>query len=140
MASKMTTEHIRRLKEELHKVQMQIRNLVGQEEALRLAISVVSDDVAIPDGSVAGAPTHGKRRRPIKDMVLRFVTENADRGLVAAEIVEMAASAGVHLDRNSVSSLLSKFKKEGVLDHEGRVYRPAKTTQKAADRIFKEVA
>lgn len=125
MAGKMTVEHIRRLKEELQKVQMSIRTLQGQEQALQLAISVVSDEVGASTGKSVIAATETKRRSPIKDIVLRYAIQNAEQGVVAADIVQLAAAEGQTLDRNSVSSLLSKFKKEGVLDHDGKVYRPA---------------
>lgn len=61
----------------------------------------------------------------VKDAVLKLVTEHAERGLVAAELVELAAARGIRLDRGSVSSLLSRLKQEGTLDYVDGRYKPA---------------
>lgn len=77
------------------------------------------------DAAADSAP--GKMKRgAVKDHVLRLVTENAGRGLVSSELVELAKAQGIELDRGTVSSLLSKLKAEGVLDYLDGKYRPAK--------------
>jgi hypothetical protein len=64
-------------------------------------------------------------RGVVKNAVLKLLTEHAERGLVAAELVELAAAQGIRLDRGSVSSLLSRLKQEGTLDYVGGRYKPA---------------
>lgn len=122
MATKTTAQHLQKLRDELAAIQAEIRSLQGREAGLQRAIAIVSDDPAF----LGGGGTHHKRRSPIKDIVLRLLEENAERGLVAVEIVDLARRQGITLDRNSVSSLLSRFKKEGVLDYDGKVYRPTR--------------
>ena len=124
--AKMTAQHVNRLKDELAQVQAEIRTLQGREAGLRRAIAIVSDE---PDVIDARATAQPKRRSPIKDIVLRLLQENAERGLVAADIVGIALGQGVTLDRNSVSSLLSRFKKDGILEYDGKVYRPKRISQ-----------
>ena len=124
MASRMTVQHLQRLKEELTDVQAEIRTLLGREAGLKRAIAIVSDDPTLPDDVVATSDATRKRRSPIKDIVLRLLQENAERGLVAIDLVELAKAQGITLDRNSVSSILSRFKRDGVLDYDGKVYRP----------------
>jgi hypothetical protein len=122
MATKMSVQHLQRLREELAIVQTQIKELQGKEAGLRAAISIVSDEPAPAEQAVA---PHG-RRSPIKDTVLRLAQIHAEHGVVAADIVRFAQAEGVSLDRNSVSSLLSKFKREGALEYDGKVYRPVR--------------
>ena len=72
------------------------------------------------------APLGKMKRGDVKGHVLRLVTENASRGLVASELVDLAKAQGIELDRGTVSSLLSKLKSDGVLDYLDGKYRPAK--------------
>ena len=120
MAIKMSTQHLIRLKEQLLAVQSEIRELHGKEAGLKAAIAIVSDEPE-PLDSINPGPV---KRRPIKDIVLRIIDENAVRGLVAVDVVGIAKSQGITLDRNSVSSLLSRFKHDGILEYDGTVYRP----------------
>ena len=120
----MTAQHLQRLREELVAVQAEIRSLQGREAGLQRAISIVSDDPVLTEEMIGNSGTKRKRRSPIKDIVLRLLQENAERGLVAIDLVELAKAQGITLDRNSVSSILSRFKRDGVLDYDGKVYRP----------------
>lgn len=120
MASKMSAQHLHLLREQLATVQGEIKALQGKEAGLKAAIAIVSDEPTAPDDV---KPANG-RRSPIKDTVLRLTQAHAEQGVVAADIVHLARTEGVTLDRNSVSSLLSKFKRDGVLDYDGKVYRP----------------
>jgi hypothetical protein len=126
MASKMTAQHLLTLKERLRAVQLEISSLLGEEKALKMAISVVADEPSSPSVDVIISARAGKRRSPLKDIVLRLISENADRGLVAIDIVDLAKAQGHDIDRNSVSSLLSRFKKDGTLEYDGKVYRPTR--------------
>ncbi|MGA9866370.1 MAG: hypothetical protein WBQ75_07990 [Acetobacteraceae bacterium] len=126
MASKMSAQHLQKLRDELQRVQMEIRSLQGQEVALKMAISVVSDEPTQSNHEFPVTQTMRRRRSPLKDIVLRLIGENAERGLVAVDLVDIAKAQGHDLDRNSVSSLLSRFKREGVLEYDGKVYRPTR--------------
>jgi hypothetical protein len=95
-------------------------------EAGERLLAMLTGDEEIGDSS----PAFKMRRGMVKDHVIRLVTENAERGLVAAELVDLAHAQGIELERGSVSSLLSKLKSEGVLDYEDGKYRPAKPSPK----------
>ena len=73
-----------------------------------------------------------RRRRtpsPIKDAVLGLINEHKEVGLTVGEIMELAEKSGQALDRASVSSLLSRLKREHVLIAIGNgKYRPAPPT------------
>lgn len=126
MASKMTIQHLQRLREELAKVEGQLRELNGRKEGLLLALAVVSDEeIAVSPFVVPDVqPQLGRKsRQPIKEVVLRILTERGEEGANAVDIVDLARAQGLELDRNSISSLLSRFKKDGVVQHDGKKYR-----------------
>jgi hypothetical protein len=119
-AEKMTEQHIQKLREQVQRIESEIRSLQDKRSGLVLAITVLT-------GQPVPADTTARRARlPLKDIVLRMTEAHSERGIVAADIVEIGKAEGLELDRNSVSSLLSRFKKEGVLTREGGRYRPAR--------------
>lgn len=132
MASKMSAHHLQLLRDQLAAVQGQIRSLQGEEAGLRRAIAIVSDD---PPIVASTGPAMRARRSPIKDTVLRMAQAHAVDGVVAAQLVELARAEGIELDRNSVSSLLSKFKRDGVLEYDGHVYRPSRPTLREVKNV-----
>jgi hypothetical protein len=78
-------------------------------------------------GESESAPTTEppKRRRNVKKTVMELVDVAGSAGVTAAEIVDRANALGRELDRQSVSSLLSKFKSQGALTFDGERYYPA---------------
>ena len=123
MASKMTAQHLQRLRDELAKVEGDIRTLEGRRAGLLTAISVVSDEPVAATERSSVAEIARKPRGPLKEIVLRLLSENSERGLVAVDVVDLAKAQGIELDRNSVSSLLSRFKRDKVVEHVGGKYR-----------------
>ncbi len=113
-----------RLRAELERIEAQIEALTNEAKGLRRAMALVEGDSAAP--AVLASPSQPKKGRvPIKDTVISLVMENKATGLNAATLVSVAAARGIELDRASVSSLLSRLKKDGVLEYDGNVYRPA---------------
>lgn len=73
-----------------------------------------------------GKKTTRKRRAArgnVKTMLEEFLKEVAGKGLNAAIAVQMAELRGHSLDRNSVSSLLSRWKTDGAVFYDGDKYR-----------------
>lgn len=64
-------------------------------------------------------------RRNVKRAVLEIIHEAAAVGVTPTEVVDRAAAKGRELNRDSVSSLLSRFKRDGVLRFDGERYFPA---------------
>ena len=61
-------------------------------------------------------------RRNVKRTVMEQVNEAGRSGITATEVVERAKIQGRELDKASVSSLLSRFKREGSLTFDGERY------------------
>ncbi len=122
-AEKLTVQHIQKLREQVQRVDGEIRSLQDKRSGLLLAMSVLTDE-PLPEAEMPSQQPVRRTRLPLKDIVLRMVDAHSDRGVVAADIVEMGKAEGMDLDRNSVSSLLSRFKRDGVLSHDGGRYRP----------------
>ena len=52
-----------------------------------------------------------------------MLKEAGKTGLNANSAVEMAKRRGIELDRGTVSSTLSRMKRDGAVDHDGERYR-----------------
>ncbi len=77
----------------------------------------------------------GAQRHSVKDTLLELLNEAGACGLSTSLALQKAARRGVRLDRGSVSSRLSKFKKEGVAIFDGERYR-----LKQYERVGRDVA
>lgn len=77
-------------------------------------------------GTLSGGSEGGAQRprRNVKRTIMELINTAGDGGVTAAEIVQRAEALGRSLDRGSVSSLLSRFKREGVLRFDGERYYP----------------
>ena len=65
------------------------------------------------------------RRRNVTRTVMELIEAAGSAGVTANEVVERALGQGKELDRASVSSLLSRYKREGFLTFDGERYRAA---------------
>lgn len=115
-----------KLAAQLAEVQKQAAGLEHELAGLDRAIRVLKGEPLLPAG--ADAPVNRVR---IKDGVLGLLAEYASTGLTASETVEVARSRGMTFDRASVSSILSRLKREGILEIEGSKYKIATRAQKA---------
>ncbi len=89
----------------------------GLELALRMMKGQAVEDLRVP-------PVERQRRGDVKNTVLEIVTASIDRGITVNECLSMAhVEHGVKLDRASVSSLLSRLKRDDVLFYDGDRYR-----------------
>src|SRR3954447_13773068 len=61
--------------------------------------------------------------RPFAGGLLSLLNEVGTTGLNGAIAIEMAERRGIHLDRQSVSSLLSRLKAEGIAVYEDQRYK-----------------
>lgn len=112
-----------RLREELLKAQAAF-------EQVEKALARVKGEAAEAPPEIVPAAPQKNPRGFVKEQVLRLLDESAETGLSATDLVDRAAAQGIALDRNSVSSLLSKLKAEGTLELEGNRYRPARPNPK----------
>jgi len=115
-------QQMKTLQAEEQRLLREIEALQIQLAQTRRLIKLVNGD--LPDDAPAGAPAPTRRKppSPIKDAVLGLLSEHRD-GLSVNEVIEMSEARGQLLDRASVSSLLSRLKREQVLATEGGKYR-----------------
>ncbi len=104
-------------------MKMQVERLTRERERLRTEIEALKNQLAGLDRAIElikqesdSATLHTGRKRPsVKSMTLMVINECGKDGVTAHEIVEMARAKGHDLERASVSSLLSRLKREGTL-------------------------
>jgi hypothetical protein len=112
-------------KMQMHKLIEQRDKLLAEMEALKnkiagleLAMSLLSDDT----GTLGGNDASPKRGN-VKGSVLDLLREAGTTGLNAATAVETAKRRGIDLDRGTVSSLLSRFKRDGMVVYDNDRYK-----------------
>lgn len=108
--------HMKRVAEMRAQVVSDIQDLERRLGDARVKLALL-DDLLGEDG---GDP--GSRGRNTKKTVLTMVTSADRAGVTATEIIEQAAAKGKKLNPNSVSSLLSKLKADGILVFDGLRY------------------
>lgn len=116
MASRKSEEMKQRLLQERDALLRQRDALDSEIRGLERAIALVGADekTSVP----------GTRGRPqIKTVVLDLLKDVGTTGLDATTAVTMANLKGITLDRGSVSSLLSRMKKDDIITYEGGKYR-----------------
>lgn len=78
-------------------------------------------------------------RGAVKRILLDLLEESGGAGLNAPIAVAMAAERDVSLDRATLSSLLSRLKADGLVDHDGYRYRlrafPNRTHQRKTAEV-----
>ena len=107
-------------------------NLVRQRDALdseirgiERAISLLYDDRTSPSTSGGGRPQ-------VKKIVLDLLAEVGADGLDAGEAVALASKKGLTIQQGSVSSNLSRLKKDGVLGHADGKYKLKRFVESSA--------
>jgi hypothetical protein len=115
------TENMQKLNDLREGILVEIRQRERDLEALRNKLRGIDAAIAAVGG---GSTTEPKRRnrRNVKKTAMDLIVEAGSAGVTANEIVDRASIAGRHLDRGSISSLLSRLKREGVLVFNGERY------------------
>ena len=112
--------NIKKLLEEKASRLKQIENLQSEIKGLDVAIRVMSGENSNEPQVVLEPKTRSKN---VKDTVLSIVTHSESSGVTVNELMNKAQLNGIALERGSVSSLLSRLKREGVLQiKDGRYY------------------
>lgn len=117
MAGRKTDEMKKRLLEERDALLRQRDAIDNQITGLERAIALVGGE----EGTSATAS--GKRNSSLKAIVLDLLEEVGTTGLNSISAVTLANNRGMTIDRASVSSLLSRLKKDGVVVYNGDRYR-----------------
>src|ERR1700730_8612463 len=111
-------EQMKRLQDERDRLVAQMEALRSQMEALRNQVIGIDRAIAVLDGTEFKAPDYRPRDRTrnVKDTVLGLLASAGQPGLTVNQVLDGARNKGVQLDRGTVSSLLSRLKRENFLD------------------------
>jgi hypothetical protein len=116
----------RRLLNERDLLLRQRESIDNQIVGIERAIALVGDDDS-SESQRSGKP----RRTATKTIVLDLLRDTGTTGLNAQGAVDLANNRGITLDRASVSSLLSRLKRDGILSFDGEKYRLMEFSQLA---------
>lgn len=116
-------------------------HLVGEVLALQNKITGLDMAIAVfQDEYDHREETSNADKQSVKGMLLRLLEEAGATGLNAALAVRTATRRGIDLDRGSVSSMLSRFKREGVVIYDGEKYRLRRYVTRHLSPAEKEAA
>ena len=122
-------QQLQKLHDTLAELEAELEALKNKKAGVQLAIDVLerddSDDDTVEDNGRA-------RRGAVKEALFELLKEAGKTGLNAHSAVEMAKRRGIELDRATVSSTLSRMKRDGAVDHDGERYRLKGPEQQAA--------
>lgn len=126
------TENMQKLMELRERLSGEIGRHQQAIEALKNQLIGVDQAIKTLGPDLGAAP-----RRNVKKTVMEVIQEAGKAGITASEAVDRAAAKGRTLERPSVSSLLSRFKREGALTFDGERYYSA--ASQAPETPFKIV-
>ncbi|MGJ0503286.1 MAG: hypothetical protein ACR65X_05960 [Methylocystis sp.] len=126
---------MQKLREERDRLLRETETKRQEYEASRNQLLAIERAIAIVEGTEFKEPVTKTRERArnVKDTVLGMLAEAGERGLSVNQILDIAKNKGIDLDRGSVSSLLSRLKRESTLDmKEGQYFvrPPARTAER----------
>lgn len=112
-------EQMKKLVEDRERLAKQIEALTWELKGMDRAIANLKGEV--PVSSVVS--DRKPRTRNVKETILSLVQKAGQDGLNVNELLLAAQRENVHLERGTVSSLLSRFKRDSVLDmKDGRYF------------------
>jgi hypothetical protein len=117
-------EQMKKLIEDRDRLAKQIETLTWELKGMDRAIAAMKGETPSPQEG----GERKQRTRNVKETVLSLVQRAGQGGLNVNELLIAAQRENVHLERGTVSSLLSRFKRDSVLEmKEGRYFlsRPA---------------
>jgi hypothetical protein len=120
------TEKMRKLEAERSRLAKQIEELQLELRGLDRAIAIMKGEIEPTEERAASK----SRSRNVKETVLSLVQNAGEKGLTVNGVMDAARDMGIHLERGSVSSLLSRMKREHVLGMaDGRYFVPSPKAQ-----------
>lgn len=104
--------------------------LVAKRDQLLGEVLALQNKVSGLDMAIAMLQTENDHREEetapknsVKATLLALLDEAGATGLNASMAVQKASRRGITLDRGSVSSMLSRFKREGIAIYDGQFYK-----------------
>jgi len=104
-----------RVRADMQRLMDQRDSMLREIEALRNRVAGIEIAISLLDGDTAKGGAGQTGGKSVKSFLLDALQEVGTSGLNAATAVEMANRRGMTLNPGSVSSTLSRFKKDGVV-------------------------
>jgi transposase len=115
--NKMMKQKLVEQRDQLHREMEALKNKIS---GIDFAIGLIDAELK-PE--VQPVTFRDSGRVNVKGTILEMLKECGFTGMNAITAVDMAQRRGITLDRASVSSLLSRLKKEGTLVYDGERYK-----------------
>ena len=122
-----TTANMQKLLDLRERQVSEIQDLQRKLDAAKERLSGIEASIVALGGEIPVEGISGQKsaRRNVKKTVMAIVQEAGPAGVTASEVMDRAAAQGRELEKGSVSSLLSRFKRDGALTFDGERYRAA---------------
>jgi hypothetical protein len=119
-----TTTHLQHLIAERDHLKSAMEALRNKIEGLEIAINVIS--AAPPEPALANG--HGHRVH-VSETIIDLLRGSGEAGLKPAAAIELAARAGITLNRGSVYTLLNRLARRGAVVQEDARYKLSEFAQ-----------
>jgi hypothetical protein len=121
----------------MKRLQEERERLLAQMEALRNQIVGIDRAIAVMGGMEFNPPEERQRARGhnVKNTVLGLVSTAGANGLSVNQVLDGAKVKDIVLDRGTVSSLLSRLKRENTLDMKDGRYSIRPPVQGANSKV-----
>lgn len=125
-------ENMKVLHDELARLTRQIEELLAEKRALERVLSLMNGDTFKAE-ALKLAPDLPRKRTPnVKILILELMELAGSAGMTSHDVINAAAERGQELSRDTVSSVLSRLKKDNALKYDGSKYYDARYAPKAA--------
>ena len=115
-------EKMKRLNELKDQQAAEVADLERKLADARVRLNAYEKAIAAVEGTVLPSGPRS-RQSNVKRTVMGIINDAALTGITAAEVVDRGNAMGKALEKRSVSSLLSRLKREGTLTFDGERYR-----------------
>lgn len=115
----------------LQKLKDERARLVRQAEALQNELRGLDRAIALCE---ADENTPKARPKNVKDAIVKIMDDAGLIGATVGEVVDAAKNAGMHLERGTVASTMSRLKGEGTFEvKDGRYFMRVRPSQPLGD-------
>ncbi len=107
----------------MQRVIEQRENLMAEMETLRHKIEGLDIAIGLLNQAAPDESEQRARQEHVTDTLIALLREVGTKGLNARTVADIAVDRGLPLKRQSVSSLLSRLKKDGAVVYENGRYK-----------------
>jgi hypothetical protein len=121
-----------RSKADMQRLIAQRDQMLREIDAMRNKVAGLEMAIALIEGDGVNARQFTSKHS-VKTVLLDLLKSTGGEGLSAASAVDLAGRRGISLHTGSVSSTLSRFKKDGIVTFDGQRYRLVSEISSATD-------